>query len=116
MSIAHVIEQDGQIFAPTSNLTTPIPFGKLCIFHFHRLNEILLVVSTLCVSNTWTKEMTEIEALGARPNHCTYEYAYDMYGAHCAGLRLSKLPKLKGGIEVGTYYVRQGMLGTMKLH
>lgn len=44
--------------------------------------------------------MTEIEALGAKPNHCTYEYAYDMYGAHCADLRLSKIPSLRSGIEV----------------
>lgn len=41
-----------------------------------------------------------MEILGANPNHCTYEYAYEMYGAHCAGLRLSKLPNLRGGIEI----------------
>ncbi|XP_075973696.1 uncharacterized protein LOC142974977 [Anticarsia gemmatalis] len=65
-----------------------------------RFNEILFAVSVLCISNSWTKEMTEIEALGARPTHCTYEYAFDMYGANCAGLRLGKIPRLKGGIEI----------------
>ncbi|CAG9581563.1 unnamed protein product [Danaus chrysippus] len=46
------------------------------------------------------KEMTDIEALASLPTRCTYEYAYEMYGAHCAGLRLSKIPSLRGGIEI----------------
>lgn len=54
----------------------------------------------MCVCSIQGKEMTEIEALGAQPTHCTYEYAFEMYGAHCAGRRLSKVPKLRGGIEV----------------
>lgn len=55
----------------------------------------------LCASFNWAKELTaDMEVLGATPNHCTYEYAYDMYGAHCAGLKLTKLPNLRGGIEV----------------
>ncbi|VVC93621.1 unnamed protein product [Leptidea sinapis] len=44
--------------------------------------------------------MTDIEALASAPTRCTYEYAYDMYGAHCAGLRLSNIPSLRGGIEI----------------
>lgn len=58
-------------------------------------------MALLCVWSTQSKEMTEIEAMGAQPTHCTYEYAYEMYGAHCAGRRLSKIPKLRSGIEVG---------------
>ncbi|XP_026487852.2 tsukushi [Vanessa tameamea] len=56
---------------------------------------LLLVVKTC-----YTKEMTDIKALQSLPTRCTYEYAYDMYGAHCAGLRLTKIPSLKGGIEI----------------
>ncbi|KAG6458697.1 hypothetical protein O3G_MSEX011005 [Manduca sexta] len=44
--------------------------------------------------------MTDIEALSGKPTHCTYEYAYDMYGAYCAGLRLTKVPSLRSGIEI----------------
>lgn len=51
------------------------------------------------------KEVTDIEALASLPTRCTYAYAYEMYGAHCAGLRLTKIPNLKGGIEVGLKYV-----------
>lgn len=65
-----------------------------------RFNEIVFMMSVLFVANSWTKAMSELEALGARPTYCTYEYAFDMYGAQCVGLRLSKIPKLKGGIEI----------------
>lgn len=65
----------------------------------NRLYETLLAVALLLWS-THGKEMTEIEALGAQPTHCTYEYAYDMYGAHCASRRLGKIPKLRSGIEI----------------
>ncbi|XP_041974768.1 toll-like receptor 2 [Aricia agestis] len=46
------------------------------------------------------KDLTDIEALASTPTRCHYMYAYDMYGAHCAGLRLSKIPSLRGGIEI----------------
>lgn len=62
--------------------------------------KILFMATILFVPKTSTKEMIEIEALGAKATHCTYEYAFDMYGAHCAGLRLTKIPKLRGGLEV----------------
>lgn len=68
-------------------------------FFDSRINDVVFVL-ILCTSYNWAKELTEIEALSSHPNHCTYEYAYDMYGAHCAGLRLNKLPNLRGGIEV----------------
>lgn len=69
------------------------------IIVYFRLYETLLAVALLAWSSLG-KEMTEIEALGAQPTHCTYEYAYDMYGAHCASRRLGKIPKLRSGIEV----------------
>ncbi|CAH2102427.1 unnamed protein product [Euphydryas editha] len=59
-----------------------------------------LVLTLLLATNSYTKEMTDIEALASLPTRCTYEYAYDMYGAHCGGLRLTKIPNLKGGIEI----------------
>lgn len=65
-----------------------------------RIFEKLFLAALLCVCSIQGKEMTEIEALGAQPTHCTYEYAFEMYGAHCAGRRLSKVPKLRGGIEI----------------
>ncbi|XP_047019591.1 leucine-rich repeat transmembrane neuronal protein 1-like [Helicoverpa zea] len=64
-----------------------------------RIYEIFFVMALSCVC-TQSKEMTEIEALGAQPRHCTYEYAYEMYGAHCAGRGLNKIPNLKSGIEI----------------
>ncbi|KAJ8735690.1 hypothetical protein PYW07_007310 [Mythimna separata] len=64
-----------------------------------RLYKTLLTVALL-VWSSHGKEMTEIEVLGAQPTHCTYEYAYEMYGAHCASRRLGKIPKLKSGIEI----------------
>ncbi|CAK1540087.1 unnamed protein product [Leptosia nina] len=48
----------------------------------------------------WAKQMTDIEALQSAPTRCTYEYAFDMYGAHCGGLRLNKIPSLRAGIEI----------------
>lgn len=54
----------------------------------------------MLVASNIAKEVTDIEALASLPTRCTYAYAYEMYGAHCAGLRLSKIPSLKGGIEV----------------
>lgn len=60
----------------------------------------MLLVLTLCASFNWAKELTEMDVLGATPNHCTYAYAYDMYGAHCAGLKLTKMPSLRSSIEV----------------
>ncbi|XP_026739454.1 leucine-rich repeat transmembrane neuronal protein 1 [Trichoplusia ni] len=65
----------------------------------HRYNSIIFA-TLLWVASVIGKEMTDIEALGAQPSHCTYEYAYDMYGAHCAGRRLGKIPKLRTGIEI----------------
>lgn len=63
----------------------------------YRLYTNLLVITVLCVSNTWT---TELVALNSRPKHCTYERAFDMNGAHCAGLHLESIPDLKTGIEI----------------
>lgn len=58
-----------------------------------------LILTVLILSSN-AKEVTDIEALASLPTRCTYAYAYEMYGAHCAGLRLSKIPSLKGGIEI----------------
>lgn len=69
------------------------------MYKMYRINAILFMLVLYCAT-TCSKGMTEIEALGAKPNHCTYEYAYDMYGAHCADLRLSKIPSLRSGIEI----------------
>ncbi|XP_045459266.1 tsukushi, partial [Melitaea cinxia] len=60
----------------------------------------IIFLAVLLAASSYTKEMTDIEALASLPKRCTYEYAYDMYGAHCGGLRLSKIPNLKGGIEI----------------
>lgn len=60
-----------------------------------------LVVSVLVhIACSWAKEMTEIEALASKPTRCIYEYAYEMYGAQCSGLRLTKIPDLKRSIEI----------------
>ncbi|XP_049879619.1 toll-like receptor 4 isoform X2 [Pectinophora gossypiella] len=61
---------------------------------------VSLAVAVLCACCALAKEMTDLEVLTSQPTRCTYEHAYDMYGAHCAGLRLSKIPSLKGGIEI----------------
>ncbi|XP_034839015.1 leucine-rich repeat transmembrane neuronal protein 1-like [Maniola hyperantus] len=62
------------------------------------LPSLLLVLTS--TAHTYAKEMTDIEALASKPTRCTYEYAFEMYGAHCGGLRLSKIPSLRGGIEI----------------
>ncbi|XP_023945293.2 tsukushi [Bicyclus anynana] len=67
------------------------------MFRFAVYPSLLLI---LTATNTDAKEMTEIEALGAKPTRCTYAYAFEMYGAHCAGLRLNKIPSLRSGIEI----------------
>ncbi|XP_053622557.1 tsukushi [Plodia interpunctella] len=41
-----------------------------------------------------------MEVLSTKLTHCSHERAYDMYGAYCAGLRLSEIPSLKSGIEI----------------
>lgn len=46
------------------------------------------------------KELSEFEKLTSKPTRCVYERAYDMYGAHCVGLKLSRIPSLKSGIEI----------------
>ncbi|CAH0727368.1 unnamed protein product, partial [Brenthis ino] len=58
------------------------------------------IVLAVLVATNIAKEVTDIEALASLPTRCTYAYAYEMYGAHCAGLRLNKIPSLKGGIEI----------------
>ncbi|CAH2050517.1 unnamed protein product, partial [Iphiclides podalirius] len=65
-----------------------------------RLSGCLLTCAVLLISNISCKELTELEVLSSQPTRCTYEHAYDMYGAHCGGLRLSKIPSLRGGIEI----------------
>ncbi|XP_013177231.1 PREDICTED: tsukushin [Papilio xuthus] len=50
--------------------------------------------------NVSCKELTDLEVLASAPTRCTYEHAYDMLGAHCGGLRLTKIPSLRGGIEI----------------
>ncbi|KAG7310591.1 hypothetical protein JYU34_003383 [Plutella xylostella] len=57
----------------------------------------MLLLST---SSVLGKELTDIERLSAKPKHCSYAYAFDMYGAHCAGLGLARIPSLRGGIEI----------------
>ncbi|CAG4978444.1 unnamed protein product, partial [Parnassius apollo] len=59
-----------------------------------------LAFIALLTSRISCKELTEIEVLSSHPTRCTYEHAYDMYGAHCAGLRLTKIPSLRSGIEI----------------
>ncbi|XP_026319586.1 leucine-rich repeat-containing protein let-4 [Hyposmocoma kahamanoa] len=58
---------------------------------------ILAMLYTCCAL---AKELTDIEILTSLPTRCTYEHAFNMYGAHCAGLRLQKIPNLKGSIEI----------------
>ncbi|XP_047507032.1 toll-like receptor 2 [Pieris napi] len=65
-------------------------------FKMNRLQICILVL----FSSVSAKQMTDIEALASTPTRCTYEYAYDMYGAHCGGLRLNKIPSLRAGIEI----------------
>ncbi|KAI5635608.1 leucine rich repeat domain-containing protein [Phthorimaea operculella] len=67
---------------------------------FRRCGSLALAVAVFCSCCALGKEMTDIEVLTAVPTRCTYEHAYDMYGAHCAGLRLDKIPSLRGGIEI----------------
>ncbi|XP_032528913.1 tsukushi [Danaus plexippus] len=69
------------------------------MFKMFKFNYYVVLVLLFTKSNNG-KEMTDIEALASLPTRCTYEYAYEMYGAHCAGLRLSKIPSLRGGIEI----------------
>ncbi|XP_038208396.1 toll-like receptor 2 [Zerene cesonia] len=64
------------------------------------MNRIQLCIVVVCSYAVCAKQMTDIEALASAPTRCTYEYAFDMYGAHCAGLRLNKIPSLRGGIEI----------------
>ncbi|KAJ0182463.1 hypothetical protein K1T71_001832 [Dendrolimus kikuchii] len=65
----------------------------------NRINSLIVAVIVHIVC-TLAKELTEIEALASKPTRCIYEYAYEMYGAQCSGLRLSKIPSLRGGIEI----------------
>ncbi|XP_068626625.1 leucine-rich repeat transmembrane neuronal protein 2 [Battus philenor] len=65
-----------------------------------RSHSNLLAFIALLISRVSCKELTELEVLSSQPTRCTYEHAYDMYGAHCAGLRLNKIPSLRGGIEI----------------
>ncbi|KAJ2947938.1 hypothetical protein O0L34_g9731 [Tuta absoluta] len=67
---------------------------------FRRCGSLALAVAVFCSCCALGKEMTDIEVLTALPTRCTYEHAYDMYGAHCAGLRLDKIPSLRSGIEI----------------
>lgn len=60
----------------------------------------LAVITLLWTGVVNGKEISEVEGLASKPTRCTYERAYDMYGAHCVGLKLTKLPNLKSGIEV----------------
>ncbi|XP_072942530.1 uncharacterized protein Lapsyn [Epargyreus clarus] len=64
-----------------------------------RIQEDLLLATTL-LCFVCAKEVTDLDVLSSKPSRCTYEYAYDMYGAHCGGLRLTKIPSLRSGIEI----------------
>ncbi|GBP28162.1 Leucine-rich repeat transmembrane neuronal protein 2 [Eumeta japonica] len=60
---------------------------------------LILVIALVC--GTQSKEsLSDVEMLSAKPNRCTYARAYDMYGAHCGGLQLTRIPSLKPGIEI----------------
>lgn len=65
----------------------------------------LSIVTVLSLTLVHAKELSELETLSTKPTRCTYERAYDMYGAHCVGLKLTKMPYLKGGIEVSIIYL-----------
>lgn len=71
--------------------------------YFRMYSITLSIVTVLSLTLVHAKELSELETLSTKPTRCTYERAYDMYGAHCVGLKLTKMPYLKGGIEVSIY-------------
>ncbi|KAM3967489.1 uncharacterized protein ACR2FA_010098 [Aphomia sociella] len=58
------------------------------------------LVCLLCVTCAVTVGTSDVDMLSQKLTRCSHERAFDMYGAYCGGLRLEKIPNLKGSIEI----------------